>query len=615
MRRVSQARHGFAHVVDTLGSVSNTNATRWDYVIIPSAPFRIRWDLFLLFLLSYVAIFTPYQISFLSKQHDLVEPERWLFWFVLDRFIDVVFVVDIGINFRSAWFNEDGDVVFEPHKACRKYFRGWFVCDVCSVVPFGALKFMLDTESSSTGSAMRIPRILKLAKIMKLLKVAKASPVISRLEQNLEVRHGYVRLTKFAAVTVLAAHWLACLYMLTSEASKSGSTCTADGDLVQESWVDVLYCSPSCENDVPVGGCTRLQLYVASLHWSMMTLTTIGYGDVPPKNVLEMAFSVFAMLIGAGFFGFIMGTCCSVVERLDSLTVNFHQQLDSMSAYMELCRMPARLRRRIRNYVWNYKDFSGRFIEADMLKLMSPSLRQEVLLFNHGTELTRIPHFHGAPDVFLMTVASMLEQRLFGPQDIVTCQGAHGEPFYILGRGEVSFLRKKMNGVPGNMYHGSLKHGGFWNERQLIFDSPADTSVRAETFVSANVLEGCRVRELIRRYPTGFQQCRKLVLKQLWAIVRHSIVLAAKDFKLWTESRGARKKLRRGAVAAIAVKSMTDPDDSTGKRRLVKAEPLCLEIPDEVDTSISFVYADRDFMIESSDAATPASAHVRCCSE
>ena len=41
-------------------------------------------------------------------------------------------------------------------------------------------------------------------------------------------------------------------------------------------------------------------LYLASLHWSVMTLTSIGYGDISAKNTTERVAEIVTILVDAG---------------------------------------------------------------------------------------------------------------------------------------------------------------------------------------------------------------------------------------------------------------------------------------------------------------------------
>ena len=501
------------------------------FLVHPDGHFRAIWDFVSMVLLSYVAIFTPFQIAFLSREHDFQYPLQWLGFFLIDRFIDLIFVVDIVINFRTPWTNEHGMIMFDCNEAASKYLKGWFFLDVVSVLPFDAIKLIVP----NAGVMLKMPRLLKLARLMKLLKVLKASRVVKRLEQNMDVKFGVIRLAKFLVYTTIAAHWLGCLLMLVSETERSDEPghefgeCDADGNLLTLSWADGLFCSATeCTELDHEGnyiltqpGCSKAELYIASIHWSVMTLTTIGYGDISPKSAAEMVFVVFAMLVGAGFFSFVVGTCCSLVEGLDAISIRFQEQLDSINDYMELCKMKPELRARIRKYVWNYKDLSSRKNENDILDLMSPSLKQEVLLNNYGALLRDVPHFAGAPDVFLMNVASNLRTNLFGPRDTITVQGGLSEPFYMLNKGEIVMLRRNLEGS-GKVNCGRFKNNGFWNERVLIYDSPADTQVRAVSFVSACACDGEALRSCLKNFPRGYKLCKGLVHTKLMKMAFHS---------------------------------------------------------------------------------------------
>ena len=54
------------------------------------------------------------------------------------------------------------------------------------------------------------------------------------------------------------------------------------------------------------------------------------------------------------------GSCVSLVEGLDAIGIQFQEQLDSINDYMEVCKVPVSMRRRVRNYLWNYKELQGR---------------------------------------------------------------------------------------------------------------------------------------------------------------------------------------------------------------------------------------------------------------
>jgi len=298
---------------------------------------------------------------------------------------------------------------------------------------------------------------------------------------------------------MFAGHWMACGLMLVSELSEEDA----------DSWRYNLYCSAYGDE------CTTSNLYVAALHWAIMTLTTIGYGDISPRSMGEQVYVILSMLVGAGFFSFVVGTCCSLVEGLDGMNVRFQENLDSINDYMELCQMPKKLRKRIRDYVWNYKEVSSRKNQVEILASMSPSLKQEVLLFNYGEELMWVQHFRGAPKHFLCLLAMQIQHRMYGPGDIIVNEGDFGEPFALLKKGEVTLIR---TWVEGPALVGRFKNRGFWNERAIVFNSPADTTVKATVFSETHVLEVDVLKKLMSQYPNGVRVCKKLIVRRLWKL-------------------------------------------------------------------------------------------------
>ena len=70
-----------------------------------------------------------FQVAFLETKID------WLFF--VNRFFDIVFVMDIVVNFHLGYFDKDQRVwVLDKSKIRHHYICGSFVLDVVSTFPF-----------------------------------------------------------------------------------------------------------------------------------------------------------------------------------------------------------------------------------------------------------------------------------------------------------------------------------------------------------------------------------------------------------------------------------------------------------------------------------------------
>ena len=107
-------------------------------IILHYSAVKAAWDWLILLLVIYVAVSTPYVAAFLSIQHSgpLV---------VLDLAVDVMFMADMIINFRTS-FVRNGEVIVDAKLIAVNYLRGWFLIDAVSAIPF-------DFVLSQTGAS------------------------------------------------------------------------------------------------------------------------------------------------------------------------------------------------------------------------------------------------------------------------------------------------------------------------------------------------------------------------------------------------------------------------------------------------------------------------------
>ena len=105
----------------------------------------------------YTAVFTPYAAAFLlSEEKKSVERETMESRYknpmtIIDLIVDIMFIIDILINFRTTYVNKNDEVVSNHGKIAVHYFKGWFLIDVVAAIPFDLLLFGSETDEVSAS--------------------------------------------------------------------------------------------------------------------------------------------------------------------------------------------------------------------------------------------------------------------------------------------------------------------------------------------------------------------------------------------------------------------------------------------------------------------------------
>lgn len=113
------------------------------HIILHYCTFKTTWDWVILILTFYTAIMVPYNVSFKTKQNNLV-------WLVLDSVVDVIFLVDIVLNFHTTFVGPGGEVISDPKLIRMNYLKTWFVIDLLSCLPYDIINAFENVDEVST---------------------------------------------------------------------------------------------------------------------------------------------------------------------------------------------------------------------------------------------------------------------------------------------------------------------------------------------------------------------------------------------------------------------------------------------------------------------------------
>ncbi|XP_039545394.1 potassium voltage-gated channel subfamily H member 7 isoform X4 [Pimephales promelas] len=453
------------------------------FTILHYSPFKAVWDWLILLLVIYTAIFTPYSAAFLLN--DLEEERRRECGYscsplnVVDLIVDIMFIVDILINFRTTYVNANEEVVSHPAKIAVHYFKGWFFIDMVAAIPFDLLIFEAGSEETTT-----LIGLLKTARLLRLVRVAR------KLDRYSE--YGAAVLMLLMCIFALIAHWLACIWYAIGNVERPYLAHTIG-------WLDNLGMSIGKQYNVSdrSSGPSIRDKYVTALYFTFSSLTSVGFGNVSPNTNSEKIFSICVMLIGSLMYASIFGNVSAIIQRLYSGTARYHLQMLRVKEFIRFHQIPNPLRQRLEEYfqhAWTYTN--GIDMNMEVLKGFPECLQADICLHLNTSLLQSCKAFGGATKGCLRALAMRFKTTHAPPGDTLVHCGDVITALYFLARGSIEILRDDIvvailgkNDIFGEMIHLYAKPG------------KANADVRALSYCDLHTIHREDLLEVLDMYP------------------------------------------------------------------------------------------------------------------
>ncbi|KAF0046227.1 hypothetical protein F2P81_002756 [Scophthalmus maximus] len=452
------------------------------WTILHYSPFKAVWDWLILLLVIYTAIFTPYSAAFLLN--DIEEQRRRECGYscsplnVVDLIVDIMFIVDILINFRTTYVNANEEVVSHPAKIAIHYFKGWFLIDMVAAIPFDLLIFGSGSDETTT-----LIGLLKTARLLRLVRVAR------KLDRYSE--YGAAVLMLLMCIFALIAHWLACIWYAIGNVEKPYLE-------HKIGWLDNLGVSIGKKYNYsdPSSGPSIKDKYVTALYFTFSSLTSVGFGNVSPNTNSEKIFSICVMLIGSLMYASIFGNVSAIIQRLYSGTARYHLQMLRVKEFIRFHQIPNPLRQRLEEYfqhAWTYTNG----IDMNMvLKGFPECLQADICLHLNKSLLQDCKAFRGATKGCLRALAMRFKTTHAPPGDTLVHSGDVLTALYFVSRGSIEILKDDVvvailgkNDIFGEMIHLFAKPG----------KSCAD--VRALSYCDLHTIQREEIQEVLDMYP------------------------------------------------------------------------------------------------------------------
>ncbi|XP_074485888.1 potassium voltage-gated channel subfamily H member 1b [Sebastes fasciatus] len=450
------------------------------HIILHYCLFKTTWDWVILILTFYTAIMVPYNVSFKTKQNNVT-------WLVVDSIVDVIFLVDIVLNFHTTFVGPAGEVISDPKLIRMNYVKTWFVIDLLSCLPYDVINAFenVDEGISSLFSSLKVVRLLRLGRVAR------------KLDHYIE--YGAAVLVLLVCVFGLAAHWLACIWF------SIGDYEVIDEDtnsVRMDSWLFLLgetvgtpYRFNASGSGRWEGGPSKDSVYITSLYFTMTSLTSIGFGNIAPNTDGEKIFAVAMMMIGSLLYATIFGNVTTIFQQMYANTNRYHEMLNSVRDFLKLYQVPKGLSERVMDYIVSTWSMS-RGIDTDkVLQICPKDMRADICVHLNRKVFKEHPAFRLASDGCLRALAMEFQTVHSAPGDLIFHAGESIDSLCFVVSGSLEVIQD--DEVVAILGKGDVFGDVFWKEMTM---AQSCANVRALTYCDLHIIKRDALQKVLEFY-------------------------------------------------------------------------------------------------------------------
>ncbi|KAI5619675.1 potassium voltage-gated channel subfamily H member 4-like isoform X1 [Silurus asotus] len=445
------------------------------FILLHYSVSKALWDWMILLATFYVAVTVPYNVCFTPYVDSDTEGRSTI---VSDIAVEMLFILDIILNFRTTYVSQSGQVVYDSRSICIHYAATWFFVDLVAALPFDLLYAFNITVTS----------LVHLLKTVRLLRLLRLLQKLDRYSQ-----YSAMVLTLLMSMFALLAHWMACIWYVIGRKEMERNANQQDWDI---GWLHELgkrLESPYINSTF--GGPTIRSAYIASLYFTLSSLTSVGFGNVCANTDAEKIFSICTMLIGALMHAVVFGNVTAIIQRMYSRRSLYHTRMKDLKDFIRVHRLPQQLKQRMLEYFQTTWSVNNGIDANELLHDFPDELRADIAM-HLNKDILQLPVFKGASRGCLRSLSLHIKTSFCAPGEYLIRQGDALHANYFVCSGSLEVLKDSM--VLAILGKGDLIGSDLPGEDHVI---KTNADVKALTYCDLQYISVKGLREVLELYP------------------------------------------------------------------------------------------------------------------
>ncbi|KAL4496907.1 hypothetical protein ABPG73_011873 [Tetrahymena malaccensis] len=183
-----------------------------------------------------------------------------------------------------------------------------------------------------------------------------------------------------------------------------------------------------------------LQVYIYSFYWSIITMTTIGYGDIHPYSHRERVYATFFAIISCVVFGFTLNQIGSIMSNLYMNSNMIRKKQAIIESYLKKRNVSPDLQVKVKKNIEYILMDSGQQdkVVEEMLNSLTISLRSQLKVELYKNVFKQIQAFkNNFSDQFLSELCNLFQEQTYSQEQYLYYEGDIPDRFYFIIRGEI----------------------------------------------------------------------------------------------------------------------------------------------------------------------------------
>ena len=134
----------------------------------PSDSIKLRWDVAVMLCAIFNCFAIPFKVAYEPQSMGAAQ------FIVLNSCVDMVFLLDMVINFRTTYLDYYGEEVTDPISIAKNYLKLSFWVDLLATIPIDSILHQIMKNNNPTYELfgiLKLGRLNKLKKIISYLNV------------------------------------------------------------------------------------------------------------------------------------------------------------------------------------------------------------------------------------------------------------------------------------------------------------------------------------------------------------------------------------------------------------------------------------------------------------